>query len=109
MISINSNQEEIYFFLERTENLPPHFDKEYVCLAEDADDLLLVLYSSSENRFTMIRCAHYLERQSWLVEILIALDSLLHEGTEDSLVREAQSQAEQHYNVLASNRFFDAH
>lgn len=110
MISISTDNSEIFQLLEDTENLHFNFSADGAFLFEVGEDCYLVLYSASTRNFCSFKAENWLQLTDALPSLLETVQDYNAHGFSPSLVATGARLVENKLHSKNNSRFFfDAH
>jgi hypothetical protein len=111
MISIITDNILIYAFLEKTGNLPVHFNFDKVFDLENEDDFYVIIYTSSDRNFVCFKAANFIQQDNILIELRDAVQEYSYNDTSSlRFINKALQLIEEKMHTKNNARYyFDAH
>lgn len=110
MISVSTDNSEIYGFLEKSEQLFPDFSMDKVLLFEYEDDYCLIIFLASSRNFILFKAQNYLQESGALPDLLNTLLGFSDGNISSDSLDQAIKLIENKIHSKNNSRFyFDAH
>lgn len=110
MIKVSNDNNFIYSFLEKTEQLPVDFYSDKVLAFDSEDDFCIVFYVSINRNFICFTAANYLQDNNALICLMEVIQEDSTEQLSIKLINEAlQLIEDKMYSKNNSRFYFDAH